>query len=64
MPVWSDFLRALALVLIVEGLWPFISPSHWRNLLTRVADMDDRTLRITGLVSIGIGLIVLRIVQG
>lgn len=59
--MWGDLLRAFALVLIIEGLWPFMSPSRWRGMLARIIGMDDRALRLTGLVSIGIGLILLQI---
>jgi len=59
--MWGDLLRAFALVLIIEGLWPFVSPLRWRALLVRIIAMDDRALRLTGLVSIGIGLILLQI---
>jgi uncharacterized protein YjeT (DUF2065 family) len=59
--MWDNMLKALGVVLIVEGLWPFISPARWRTLLLRVAAMDDRILRLSAVVSIVIGLVLLQI---
>ncbi len=47
--MWQDIANAVALVLIIEGMMPFISPTQWRLLLARVAAADDRTLRTAGL---------------
>lgn len=62
--MWSDLLRVLGMVLIIEGLWPFISPSRWRSLLVQIIAMDDRALRLTGVISIGLGLVLLRLFKG
>ena len=35
--MWQDIANAVALVLIIEGMMPFISPTQWRLLLARVA---------------------------
>lgn len=60
----QDLLAALALVLVLEGLLPFASPNSWRAAAARLAEVDARTVRIAGAVSIGIGLLVLNIVRG
>ena len=60
---WEDLFRALALVLVIEGMWPFLAPSRWRQVLARIVSMDDRSLRITGLVSMALGLIVLQVLR-
>lgn len=57
---WTTLIHAVALVLVIEGLMPFIAPGRWRELLTRVASMDERALRTAGLVSMIVGLLVLR----
>ena len=59
---WADLLRALALVLVIEGLMPFLMPQRWREVMQRMATQDDRSLRVIGLVSIGAGLLVLHVV--
>ena len=50
---------ALALVLIIEGAMPFISPNRWRNMLAIVAQMEDRVIRNIGLGSMLLGVILL-----
>ncbi|NOR41253.1 MAG: DUF2065 family protein [Gammaproteobacteria bacterium] len=61
--VWTDLLAALALVLVIEGMVPFINPQSLRRMLETVSQLDDRTLRITGLVSMIIGVIMLYVVR-
>ena len=60
---WSDLLAALALVLVIEGMVPFISPQALRRLQESMSQLDDRTLRITGLVSMLCGVVLLYIVR-
>lgn len=47
----DDFLRALALVLVIEGMLPFLSPKGFRDSLLRAASLEDRSLRLFGLVA-------------
>jgi uncharacterized protein YjeT (DUF2065 family) len=56
---WSDLLTALALVFVIEGMLPFLNPQSLRRMLVTVAQMDDRALRVTGLVSMACGLLLL-----
>lgn len=60
---WGDLLRALALVMVIEGLMPFLMPQRWREVMQRMALQDDRSLRMIGLVSIAVGLIVLQVAK-
>jgi uncharacterized protein len=60
-PLWQDLARALGLVLVLEGLWPFLSPSRWRNAMLRVSTLDDRMLRSFGLAIMICGLVVLQL---
>jgi len=55
----DTFWLALALVLVIEGLFPFISPSGWRRMFQQVLQMHDGQLRFFGLCSILIGLALL-----
>jgi uncharacterized protein len=57
--MWHDFLVALALVFVIEGIWPFLHPEGLRQAMRAIAELDDRTLRITGLVSMGSGVALL-----
>lgn len=58
---WSDFGAAVALLLVLEGLLPFLSPQALRRTLAEIARLDDRTLRTIGLISLlaGLGLLAL-----
>lgn len=56
-----DVLVAVALVLVIEGIWPFLSPDGFRRALLLIAAEDKRALRIAGLLSMlsGVGLLYL-----
>jgi len=58
-----DLLAALCLMLVFEGLFPFVNPQAWRRTVRQVADMDDRSLRIIGMASMVIGLLLLQLVR-
>ena len=60
---WGDLLSALALVMVIEGIVPFVSPRSLRGMLEAVSRIDDRTLRVTGLVSMICGVIMLYVVR-
>lgn len=57
--MWQDILSALALVLVIEGLLPFISPEGYRRAVQSMLNMDDRKLRFAGLSSMLLGLLLL-----
>ncbi len=54
---------AFALVLVVEGLLPFIAPRLWRETFQRLTALTDGQLRFIGLISIGFGLISLAVLH-
>ncbi|ASQ46939.1 DUF2065 domain-containing protein [Legionella clemsonensis] len=58
-----NFLSAFALVLVFEGLMPFTSPVKWKELLRKIIGQDEKVLRITGLFSMLVGVILLSIVH-
>jgi uncharacterized protein len=55
----STLLLAFALMLVIEGLLPFMAPRVWRETFRRVTEMNDGQIRFIGLSSIMIGMIVL-----
>ena len=57
------FLAACALVLVLEGLLPLIAPRVWREAFTRLTQLSDGQLRFIGLLSIGIGVVTLMVVN-
>lgn len=59
MDFWQVLPVAIALVFIVEGMLPFISPNRWRTMLTVAEQMGDRMIRNIGLGSMLFGLLLL-----
>ena len=59
--MWHDLGVALCLVLVIEGIIPFLYPRRWREMVLMLSEVDDRTMRITGLISmlLGTGLLYL-----
>ena len=53
----SSIWLALALVLVIEGLLPFLSPTSWRKAFEQVLKMSDGQIRFFGLCSMLIGLV-------
>ncbi|MAE03764.1 DUF2065 domain-containing protein [Porticoccaceae bacterium] len=51
--------RALGLMLVFEGIIPFLSPNRWRDMAASLANVDDRAMRFVGLLSMLIGLCLL-----
>lgn len=50
---------AVALMLIIEGFLPFLNPAALKRVLLQVATMTEQQLRMTGLLSMSIGLLIL-----
>jgi uncharacterized protein len=55
----DTLLTALALVLVIEGLLPFISPAAWRKMFEQVLKLHDGQIRFYGIASIAGGLLLL-----
>ncbi|MEK9803288.1 MAG: DUF2065 domain-containing protein [Curvibacter sp.] len=51
------FWLALALVLVIEGLFPFLSPGGWRRMFSQILQLSDGQIRFFGLLSIAAGLV-------
>jgi uncharacterized protein YjeT (DUF2065 family) len=60
---WQVLPVAIALVFIIEGMLPFISPNRWRNMLAIVEQMDDRVIRNVGLGTMLFGIVILYLVH-
>lgn len=58
----GTLLAALALMLIIEGLLPFLSPGLWRETFRRLTEMSDGQIRFIGLSSMLAGLLLLYVV--
>ena len=53
------FFPALALMLVMEGVLPFIAPAAWREAFIRMTQFNDGQLRFMGLTSMLAGLLIL-----
>jgi uncharacterized protein YjeT (DUF2065 family) len=56
---WSAVLVAIALVLILEGLLPLISPTKWRDMFIQLLQLEDGQIRFFGLSIVLLGLFLL-----
>ncbi len=55
----TTFLLAFALMLIIEGLLPFLAPNLWRDTFRRITQLSDGQIRFFGLTSMLIGMLLL-----
>lgn len=58
----QSFLAACALVLVLEGLLPLLAPRAWRDAFRRLTELSDGQLRFVGLLSVGIGALLLAVI--
>ena len=61
--MWQDIGIALCLGLVIEGIVPFLYPRRWRALALSLAEIDDRTMRIAGFVSMVLGTLLLYLIK-
>jgi uncharacterized protein YjeT (DUF2065 family) len=61
--MWHDLLAAFGLMLVLEGVLPFLNPSGIRQALLQMTQMEDRVLRLVGLGSMLTGLLVLYVIR-
>ena len=57
--MWGELLTAVALLLVLEGIMPFLSPTSVRRLLARIDELGDNGMRVAGLASMVLGVILL-----
>ena len=55
----TTFIMALALMLILEGVLPFLAPNLWRDTFRKITQMSDGQIRFVGLSSMLVGLLLL-----
>jgi hypothetical protein len=59
----STLMAAFALMLVLEGLLPFLAPAAWRETFRRVTEFKDGQIRFFGLASMLLGLLLLALVH-
>ena len=60
---WTEILTAVALVLVIEGMLPFIRPGRYKQLVAQLVQLSDNQLRMVGLASMIAGLVLLFVVR-
>jgi uncharacterized protein YjeT (DUF2065 family) len=60
---WSDLLAAVAILLVLEGLLPFINPNGTRRVFARLALVSSNEMRVAGCISLVLGLVLLYLVR-
>ncbi|MCW9015284.1 MAG: DUF2065 domain-containing protein [Gammaproteobacteria bacterium] len=61
--MWDDFFRAIALMLVFEGMMPFLSPNGWRQTMLQASQLPNKTLRVIGLASMLFGVVLLYLMR-
>ncbi|MFO1323359.1 MAG: DUF2065 domain-containing protein [Burkholderiales bacterium] len=56
--LWTAF----ALLLVIEGILPFLAPGIWRDTFRKAIELSDGQLRFIGLMSIAAGLVCLLVI--
>lgn len=60
---WTEILTAVALLLIIEGMLPFVGPDRYKRLVAQIAQLSDNQLRMFGLSAMIAGLLLLFFVR-
>jgi uncharacterized protein YjeT (DUF2065 family) len=61
---WTEILTAVALVLVLEGMLPFVGPNRYKQLVAQIVRLSDNQLRTFGLSTMIAGLLLLFFVRG
>tara|TARA_Y100000748_G_scaffold301901_1_gene302982 strand:+ start:4838 stop:5044 length:207 start_codon:yes stop_codon:yes gene_type:complete len=59
----QEILTALCLVLVIEGVLPFLMPARWQRMLSGITELSARQVRLAGLASMLIGTLCLYLVR-
>lgn len=61
--MWHNLFLALGLLLVIEGLLPFLNPAGFKQAMQLISQMTEKQLRISGFVSMIAGVIIMYIVN-
>jgi len=61
--MWDTLLVAFALMLVLEGILPFLLPGIWRDTFKKLTEAGDNQVRFIGLTSMLLGLLLLYLVK-
>lgn len=59
----ASLFLAFSLMLVIEGILPFLAPRVWRETFRRATELADGQIRFIGLTSMGLGLFLLIVVR-
>ncbi len=59
--MWQELGVAFSMLLVIEGIIPFLYPQRWKNMVQTLSQIDNKSMRIMGLISmlLGTGLLYL-----
>ncbi len=60
---WGDLFAGLSILMVLEGLLPFLNPGGARRVFAQLAGLSERDLRVGGFVSMLVGLVILVVVR-
>ncbi|MCV6588384.1 MAG: DUF2065 domain-containing protein [Marinobacterium sp.] len=60
---WQALAAGLALMLILEGILPFLYPQRWRRLVEQLSQVSNQALRLMGLISMLLGVLLLYLIR-
>jgi hypothetical protein len=61
--VESSWVVALGLMLLLEGIFPFLFPGKWRDTFNRITQLSDGQIRFLGMIALLCGLVMLALVR-
>ncbi|HIF73853.1 MAG TPA: DUF2065 domain-containing protein [Porticoccaceae bacterium] len=61
--MWHELAMAFCLMLVIEGIMPFLAPHRWRNMVLLLGEVDDNTMRYIGLGSMLTGTALLYLIN-
>ena len=61
--MWHDILTAFALLLVLEGILPFLNPSGMKSVMLLIVQMEDKQLRSSGFLAMLVGVLLLYLVH-
>ena len=57
--MWDSLWTAFALVLVIEGILPFLSPQIWKRAVAQIAQLQDGQIRFFALFALSAGVLML-----
>lgn len=57
--MWQYFMLGIGLLLVFEGILPFMMPERYKQFMRKMAELPERSLRLTGLILMLVGLALL-----